>query len=968
MIRFFFRNAKACISVPKRSNHCIRFTLTDHVCGNLRGVKQPLLFRAVSKFTSTMEHSDPESKLVDPFSVVQNIDSAVQDTSSVANQLQMDGCQIGAPAEQSTPDGGKNKRHRKRKDKSRTEAARGKDSDAPLAHSVSGMEPVSNQIPVKKQDYKYSSKHRSRNFSSVKGDGSAENTPSAQEYNTERQGGKRKGTGNRSLPKANFEPYWTKQKASDALKRGEVIQGSLRINPKKYQQGYISSSDGKRDILVDGIQNRNRALEGDIVLVELLPKEQWKKLSSSSLANESLNEKNVSVAEEVENGSLLDSTENDDLDRSGILNVEGKSEADELSEKVKTVRISNEADASNANSQDDFESSDLFRRTGKVVFIVEKKNPRAASGHLKVFRNNMLGIALLCPTDSRIPRIMIPLSECPEDFKARPQDFENTLFAAHITGWKQTSAFASGKLSKSLGEAGEIEPETAAILFDNNIDFSPFQDAALACLPKDLPWTVPEEEISKRKDLRNSCIFSIDPATARDLDDALSCTRNDDGTFEVGVHIADVSYFVKEGTALDKVAQDRATTVYLVQKAIPMLPGLLCEDLCSLNPGIERLAYSVIWKLNSEGEVLSEWFGRSVIRSCCKLTYDHAQQMIESDTSADLNPEEFPKVDGNHKLEDIYDIVKILHGISVCLRRRRFESGALRLDMPKMSFSLNKETGMPNGLGTYIYKDSNRLIEEFMLLANIAVAHRILKAHPKLAMLRRHQGPDVKALEDAVKLCGQHGITLDASNSQSLHKSLMQLVNSEDPNNEALLKAVILQCTKPMQLAKYFCSGVIDDQGVFRHYALNVPVYTHFTSPIRRYPDIVVHRLLTAALHPDTMTNQSAEGMEEVASHCNAKKLASRKAQELSSELFFTVYVKECGRLNENAVIVGMLDRAIDVMLMRYGLVKRIYCEQLKLKEWKYLKEVAKPGMKYFIHFFVIAYDLKRFVLGNYQW
>ena len=679
------------------------------------------------------------------------------------------------------------------------------------------------------------------------------------------------------LPEINFQNYISSEECTEGIKRGELIVGTLRINPKSYQDGYIDSETGGRDIYIEGIEMRNRALPGDIIAVKLLPKDQWKKTSSN------------------------DDTENDD---------------------------------------------DLyFAKTGKVVYIIQKKHSRVAAGHLNPFRNHSFGFALMSPVDNRIPRLMIPLNECPPNFKARPKDSEKILFVARIISWGLNMPFASGKLMRSLGEAGHIEPETEAIIMSNNIDSSEFQEDVVSCLPDGSTWKITKEELEKRKDLRKECIFTIDPATARDLDDALSCKKIDEDLYEVGVHIADVSYFIEQGNALDEVAKERATSVYLAQRVIPMLPRVLCEQLCSLNPGVDRLAYSVIWHIKSDGTIVREWFGRTVICSCIKLSYDHAQQMIDSTTTDEVVEEQYPPLHGGFTLEKISGIVKDLYGISAHLRKLRFDSGALRIDMPKLAFSLDAESGLPNGCRVYEYKNSNEMIEEFMLLANMAVGRKIYQSHPKKAILRKHPPPHDMMMSDLQRVCEDFGIQFDISDSASINSSLKKIIESHPEAHEYLYPALTLMCAKPFQNAEYFCTGTIDNVDLFRHYALNVPIYTHFTSPIRRYPDVLVHRLLTASLVSDFNINADVKELQITADHCNDKKWAAKKASEQSSLLFFAVYVKECGPLTEKGVVVGILDKSIDVLSIRLGTVNRVYCDQLSLSKHDYRLDEVNSHM-----------------------
>ncbi|RUS81839.1 hypothetical protein EGW08_010400, partial [Elysia chlorotica] len=583
----------------------------------------------------------------------------------------------------------------------------------------------------------------------------------------------------------------------------------------------------------------------------------------------------------------------------------------------------------------------FVQQTGKVVYIYERKHSRAASGRLKLMPDKNKSMAFFSPTDSRMPRMHIPMAECPKDFYQRPGDYASTLYIARIQKWDEDMRLPQGSLARSLGEAGQIEPETQAMLIEMDVDDSPFSEEVEKCLPTNLPWTIPESELGYRKDLRKSCVFTIDPATARDLDDALSIEEREDGKFEVGVHIADVSYFVTEGTALDEVASQRATSCYLVQKVVPMLPRLLCEELCSLNPDNDRLAFSVMWVINADGEIFEEWYGRTVIRSCVKLSYDHAQGFIDEPDKA-WSREELPPITNSFGVEDVKKRVLQLNKIAINLRKQRFDNGALRLDQVKLMYSLNAETGLPNGYSIYQQKDSNRLIEEFMLLANMAVAHKITNSFPDKAVLRRHPPPQVKPLMQVVSL-PQWGLLI---NIRSLYTKSLWKHYGDDEFSQARLQVLIVLISKPMQNAKYFCSGTLPDDSQYHHYALNVPLYTHFTSPIRRYPDVMVHRLLAASLGYCAPPEKSPQVLQKEADFCNDKKLNAKMASERSSDMFFAIFVKEAGPLEEAGMVMAVLDKSFDVLILKLGVVKRVYLERLPLKSHKFRKNRKCPELE----------------------
>ncbi|KAM3866069.1 DIS3-like exonuclease 2 [Diretmus argenteus] len=766
--------------------------------------------------------------------------------------------------------------------------------------------------------------------------GKAKNLQQPQASRVNSPADKSKNKGGRGAKRQVFESYMIPEDVSHGLKRGELIQGPLRINPKKYHEAFLPSPDGMRDIFLDGIIARNRALNGDIVVVQVLPREQWKVVGSNTDC-EGASESDSQAGTKLRKKPLK---KKERLPSPDVIVEDQYSDQDELVSRVKNIAL-------NAADNEDMEdpstprsNGEIIQRTAKVVYIVERKHSRAVSGFLKFLPDKPF--AMFSPVDHRVSRINIPLADCPADFKSRPGDYASTLFICRITNWSADSYFAEGHLAKTLGQAGEIEPETEGILVEYDVDFSEFSDEVLDCLPKKLPWTIPPEEMRKRKDLRQECIFTIDPATARDLDDALSCKPLPDGNYEVGVHIADVSYFVEEGNALDVIASRRATSVYMVQKVIPMLPRLLCEELCSLNPLTDRLTFSVIWKITPQGKILSEWFGRSVIRSCVKLSYDHAQSMIEAPDKM-FSAEELPPVDPEHPIDEIHQAVLNLHSIAKNLRAQRFEGGALRLDQLKLAFTLDRETMMPQGCYVYQYRDSNKLVEEFMLLANMATAHHIYRSYPEKALLRRHPPPQTKMVELLQEFCDQMGLNIDFSSAGALHRSLHTTLG-DDEYSSARKEVLTHMCSRPMQMALYFCTGVLKEEKLFKHYALNVPLYTHFTSPIRRYADVIVHRLLASSLGCGPHIELTEEEVHKQASYCNDKKTASKRVQELSSDLFFGVFVKECGPLESEAMVMGVLDQSFDVLVLNYGVQKRVYCKSLPGLESFHHHQVGKKG------------------------
>ncbi|KAI8619015.1 hypothetical protein BC830DRAFT_1078836 [Chytriomyces sp. MP71] len=715
--------------------------------------------------------------------------------------------------------------------------------------------------------------------------------------------------------------------AMEGLTNKTLLEGPLRINRRSFFDAYVTVEGLPDDVYIPGKYKRNRAFDGDVVVVQIL--------SGEELERELKREEGEGLRKKEMEGERR---------RKVVLEEDaGRVAIEEEDDVLKEVRI-----------------------YGKVVFIKDKKEAHMVIGTLHVDNPSSKGPSRVTPGlpvdssintiwfrphDQRVPFVVVPVEHVPLEFLKEPYNFPTTLWRLSITKWPAHCQYPYGKVGGMMGLMGEIPVETESLLLENGITWSDFAEEVLTCLPP-TPWSIPESEYAVRRDFRNVRVFSIDPLTARDLDDALSVVPLPDGTFEVGVHIADVSHFVRAGTALDAEAQNRSTTVYLIQKAIPMLPRLLCEELCSLNPGVERLAFSVTWILDKNAVLLREpWFGKSVIRSCAKLSYDHAQALIEGKGWEGLPP---VQLDGEHTLEQIRADTLLLYGMSVKMRERRYEGGALSINSFKLWFSLDG-SGNPIHTGVYELKDSNRMIEEFMLMANMAVAKKISDVFPESAMLRRHEPPKPRPLKQFLEFASEIGYPMDASTSQTFQASFNEI---EKPEVEDVLRQLAI---KPMQRAKYFCTGLLQ-VSQWIHYALNVPLYTHFTSPIRRYCDLVVHRQLQAALEAEAVQQAAGAGapflaiephsMGDVgvfARTCNERKFSSKDAQDASQRLYLSVYLNtlasnptdgipltglervfggKCVRgVVAEALVYRVMDRSFDVIVERYGLEKRVWIE-----------------------------------------
>ena len=454
-------------------------------------------------------------------------------------------------------------------------------------------------------------------------------------------------------------------------------------------------------------------------------------------------------------------------------------------------------------------------------------------------------------------------------------------------------------------------------------------------------WRIPPEEIGRRRDFRGERIFTIDPTGAKDLDDALHVRPTADGGAEVGVHIADVTHFVTEGSKIDLEAQRRCTSVYLVQSVIPMLPPLLSEVYCSLNPNVDRLSFSCVFRLDAEGSLLgaAPFLGRGVIRSCCKLDYAIAQRMITGEIPEDCGPDLPERLwpsarrPREHAMADVVADVRVLQRIAARRRARRLGGGALVLSNPKLSFSLGA-SGNPTGFREYPIRDSNRLIEEYMLLANYIVARHLCANAGGRAVLRRHPPPKgEEVLKAAREVSAATGVAVDASSARALAESLRAVGRLDIGAAAKVLCSNLL--TMPMQNALYFAASGVEDARSWRHYALNIPYYTHFTSPIRRYADVLAHRVLQATLK-DSYARDEGLGLDGLppggALHarlerCNEMNLASKAAQQESDLLFLAIYCRS-GAIVERGIVQSVGENGFHVNLVRIGVTQRVNARQ----------------------------------------
>ena len=554
------------------------------------------------------------------------------------------------------------------------------------------------------------------------------------------------------------------------------------------------------------------------------------------------------------------------------------------------------------------------KKEGEITQIIK----RARSEYVGVVQMNPK-FAFVVPDSNKMPvDVFIPLSKT-----LKAQDGDKVLVT--LEDWPEKADCPNGSIKKILGKPGEHNTEIHSILAEYGLPYefpSNVEDYA-----NNINTLISEKEIQERRDMRSTLTFTIDPKDAKDFDDALSFKKLSNGNYEIGVHIADVSHYLQEGTILDDEAYERATSVYLVDRVVPMLPEVLSNNACSLRPKEEKLTFSTVFEINKNAIIEKEWFGRTVTYSDARFAYEEAEHIIE--TKQCNIPKNISITNKAYKTTTpIKEAVIKLNELAKIMREERMKAGAISFDKVEVKFNLDK-TNNPVDVFFKTSKDANKLIEEFMLLANKKVAEFIGKQSPeKTFIYRTHDEPNDVKLQGLQRIVSKFGHQLNFKNKATTTKSLNNLLkNVKGTKEQNLVDTLTIRC---MSKAEYSTKNI-------GHYGLAFDYYSHFTSPIRRYPDVMVHRLLQYYLDGNKKANQAL--YEEKCKHSSNMEGLATKAERDSIKYMQVKYMQDHQKDNFLGVISGVTEWGMYVEIIENKCEGMIRIKDIKGDFYKFNAE-----------------------------
>ncbi|MBT8277381.1 MAG: ribonuclease R [Bacteroidia bacterium] len=556
--------------------------------------------------------------------------------------------------------------------------------------------------------------------------------------------------------------------------------------------------------------------------------------------------------------------------------------------------------SNNLNKALDGDEVELYvfkrRKRGRLEGEITQIIKRAKSEFVGVIQINK-NFAFVIPDSPKMyADVFVPINKT-----KKAEDGYKVL--VKIEEWPDKADSPIGRVIDVLGKPGEHNTEIHSILAEYGLpyEFPPnVEDYA-----NKIDTSITADEIKKRRDMRKDLTFTIDPKDAKDFDDALSFKVLENGNYEIGIHIADVSHYLKEGTILDDEAYDRATSVYLVDRVVPMLPEILSNNACSLRPHEEKYTFSAVFELNDKAELKGQWFGRTVTYSDARFAYEEAQEIIE--TGANTISKEISLTGESYQADqNIADAVLKLDKLAKILRAKRMRSGAISFDKVEVKFNLD-DNNNPTGVFFKTSKDANKLIEEFMLLANRKVAEFIGKQNPKKTFIYRiHDEPDDQKLADLKNIVSRFGYKVNFKDRKSTTASLNELLKDVAGKKEQNLVDTL--AIRTMSKAEYSVHNI-------GHYGLAFSYYSHFTSPIRRYPDVMAHRLLQRYIDGQKSANE--EQYEERCNHSSKMEYLATKAERDSIKYMQVKFMQDHKDEEFEGVISGVTDWGIYVEIIK---------------------------------------------------
>ncbi|CRH00766.1 exosome complex exonuclease RRP44, putative [Plasmodium relictum] len=731
-----------------------------------------------------------------------------------------------------------------------------------------------------------------------------------------------------------FDPYLNKTEIIQKLREKKIIKGIFNvICVNKLAVVKYSDLD---EIVIRGAKNMNRAIQNDIVAVEIVHEE------NEETEEEDYFEELISPEEEEEE------EENDTL-----MNEKKKKLSNKENKKNKKNNESKKDEQINEEKKEIKELNDKKKLYGKVVGIISRGR-KEYGGIVKEYSKDknihIKKLRFFKAFNNKIPFIIIKTS--------LTEELRNKRVIAVIDKWDIYSKYPIGRCLSVLGNCDDIETETQLIYNEYNISNKEFSESAYKCLPPS-QWQIPEEEFHKRKDFRNVLTFSIDPPGCQDIDDALSLEISDDKTFiKVGIHIADVSYFVKQNSPLDIEASKRCTTVYLINQRVDMLPKLLTTNLCSLVENQDRLTYSCIFCFDDNYNIVDVSVSKCIIKSNKSFTYEEAQNVIN-----DKND--------NSK---IAEALRLLNSIAKHLKKQWIDQGALELrgsTEVMFEFEANDFSKTKN-LKPYVSYDTNKLIETFMLLANKSIAKIIFQNFKAASILRRHPPPKkehLKELSEYLQSIDVYDFKYDTS--KELSHSLNNINLKNDQNLSNILKVLVTKC---MNEAVFISGYNVHNNEMLKHYGLAAEIYTFFTSPIRRYADIMVHRILNHIYNIEPLHSKYLDiiYLNKQITLLNEKHRNARFASRASVDFFSYLYIKKIGNQITNAIITNLKKNGIQIYVPTYSTEGICYLKKKdgfifeeKKKRFKKVDENSKEifYLNFYdhvqVHMQVDSYDIK---------